>query len=373
LDRVETIVVGAGIVGVAIARALASSGREVVVLETESAAGTHTSSRNNEVVHAGFLYPPQSLRSRLCRRGRDLLLAYCRDRDLPTRKMGKLMPAVAKGEVARLGQLWRRAKECGVEDLTMLDRRSLARVEPSLCCDGALHSPSTAIVDTHALLLSLQADAEANSAVFAFSTQVIGASANSEMTLVRAISRGETAFEFACTEFVNAAGLGAHDLAQSIDGVDTARNPRVRYAKGSFFSYSGPAPFKHLIVPLGETLAMGGAFTLDLAGRGRFGGDLEWIADLDYRVDACRGSIFAQAIRRYWPELDPARLALDYAGIRPRCWGPTDTPGDWAILGPRDYRVPGLVQLFGIETPGLTACMAIGEYVRQLLDADFPK
>jgi L-2-hydroxyglutarate oxidase LhgO len=368
MDRVDAVVVGAGIVGLAIARALAGTGRDVIVLEAENAIGTHTSSRNNEVVHAGFLHEPETLKGRLCKPGRELLLDYCRARAVPVRITGKLMPAVEQSELPALEALHRQGMACGVGGLAVLTGREARAREPSLHCHGALWSPATAIVDTHALMLALQGEAEANGAVVALESRATGGSADADGILVRVAQRRGVAHELQCAYLVNAAGLGARDFAVALRG-GGASIPRVANAKGSFFALAGAAPFRHLIVPLGDTLAAGGSFTLDLAGRGRFGGDIEWIDSVDYKIDANRLTRVVDAVRRYWPELEPRRLSPGYVGIRPRCWGPGEPPGDWAILGPEQHGICGLVELFGIDTPGLTASLAIADHVLRLLDS----
>ncbi len=368
MDSVEAAVVGGGVVGLAIARALALAGREVVILEAESAIGTHASSRSNEVLHAGFLHPADSLKARLCRRGRDLALRYCRERGVAVLVVGKLMPALSQAERGELEALRHRGLECGVEDLEILGGADAAAREPALHCVAALLSPSTAIVDVHAFMLALEGDAEAHGAVLSLASPVASVRRATGKFVLEVHQPDSAAYQLECGILVNAAGLGARLLGESIPDYPATNLPQVSYAKGSFFALQGRAPFSRLIVPLGDTLAMGGAFTIDLAGRGRFGGDIEWVDRIDYRVDSARRPSFVEAIRRYWPGIDPERLSPGYSGVRPRCWGPGDRPGDWIITGPGQHGIPGLVQLLGIETPGLTAALAIADHVLELLD-----
>lgn len=365
-ETVECIVAGAGIVGLAVARALARAGREVVVIERNPWIGNETSSRNNEVIHAGFLYTPGSLRARLCRPGAERTYRYCESRGIPCRRLGKLMPAADEAGLSVLAGLIETGRAAGIEELELLDGPAAARLEPALRCTGALHSPFTGIVDTHALMLACRGDAEDLGAMIAFSSAVIGGNVRDGIRLRVAGEDGsETAV--ACRVFVNAAGLGARQIALSLTGLARRFTPKVHYALGRFLSWNGEPPFGRIVVPLGEHLANGGAFTLDTAGRGKFGADLVWVDDVDYRVPDDLAARFAASIRSYWPGVDESRLSPDYAGIRPRTWGPGEGNGDWTISGPGDHGVPGLVNLLGIETPGVTAALSIADYVLELL------
>ena len=365
-ETVDCIVAGAGIVGLAIARALARAGREVVVVERNAWIGNETSSRNNEVVHAGFLYAPGSLRARLCRPGAERIWRYCKSRGIACRRVGKLMPAANETELGILGGLVEGGRKVGVPELELLDAAGVARLEPALRCAGALHSPFTGVVDTHALMLAYRGDAEDRGAMIAFSSAVTGGDVRDGIRLrVADADGGET--PVACRIFVNAAGLGARRIALSLTGLAPRFTPKVHYALGRFLAWNGRPPFKRIVVPLGDRLANGGAFTLDIAGRGKFGGDLVWVDQIDYRVPCNLAEKFAGAIRGYWPEVDESRLSPDYAGIRPRTWGPEEGNGDWTISGPGDHGVPGLVNLLGIETPGVTAALSIADYVLELL------
>ncbi len=365
-ETVECIVAGAGIVGLAVARALARAGREVIVVERNAWIGNETSSRNNEVIHAGFLYAPGSLRARLCRPGAERTYRYCESRGIPCRRLGKLMPAADEAGLAVLARLIEAGRAGGVEELELLDGPAAARLEPTLRCAGALHSPFTGVVDTHALMLAYRGDAEDHGAMIAFSSAVTGGDVRDGIRLRVAGEDGsETAV--ACRVFVNAAGLGARQIALSLTGLAPRFAPRVHLALGRFLSWNGAPPFGRIVVPLGVHLADGGAFTPDIAGRGKFGADLVWVDETDYRVPDDLAAKFAEAIRSYWPEVDESRLSPDYAGIRPRTWGPEAGNGDWTVSGPADHGVPGLVSLLGIETPGVTAALSLADHVLELL------
>jgi L-2-hydroxyglutarate oxidase LhgO len=363
MDSTDCIVVGAGVIGLAIARVLAQRGREVVILEAASAFGSETSSRNNEVIHAGFLSSPETLKARLCRAGRDALYRYCAERGIPHRRIGKLMIATDDAEAAVLEQLAGFARACWVNDVATLNASAAQRLEPALRCRSALHSPSTGIVDAHALMLSLLGDAEAAGAMLVLKTRATHLTQRKDGFVV-ATQSADGDFELACRTLVNAAGLGARRLAADL--LDDPP-PEIRYGKGSFFSLTRPAPFQRLVVPLATTLAMGGAFTLDLGGRGKFGPDLEWVDDIDYRVDEARMNGFVTAIRRYYPELPDDVLQPDYAGVRPRLAGPGGLIPDWHIAGPAEHGIPQLVQLLGMDSPGLTSCLTIADHAAAML------
>ena len=363
MDHVTCIVVGAGVVGLAIARELAQSGREVVIVEVNHRIGEETSSRSNEVIHAGFLYPPGSLKERMCLRGRDLLYAYCRAHDVGHRMVGKLVPALDEAELATLERVYARALELGVPGVEMLDGDQARALEPNLQCRGAIHSPISGIVDSHGLMISLLADAEAHGAMLALGTRV---------DAVHIEDSGRFRIEFEADGvpgvmtsdiLVNASGLGAQRLASRIDGYPAGLVPQVYFAKGSFFSYQGKSPFSRLIMPVGDTLWRGGAYTLDLAGQGRFGPDLEWAETRDYSLRPESVANFVANISRYWPGVTADRLQASYAGIRPRLTGPGEPVGDWGLQGPREHGIANLVNLFAVETPGLTSCLATAEHV----------
>lgn len=362
MDHVECIVVGAGVVGLAIARELAMQGREVVVVESNVHIGEETSSRSNEVVHAGFLYPPGSLKERMCLKGRDMLYAYCDERQVACSRIGKLVPALDEAELALLEKCHANARRLGIE-VELLGGNEVRKLEPNLHCEQALFSPISGIVDSHGLMVALMGDAQVHGATVALGTTVVR---------VEILDSGAFRLEFEADGatgslttdiFVNSAGLGAHTLARRIEGFPVARVPAIHFAKGSFFSYQGKRPFDRLVMPLGNTLWRGGAFTLDLAGQGRFGPDLEWPVAKDYTVDPDAASSFVANISRYWPGISAERLSASYAGIRPRTSGPGEPVTDWCIQGEEEHGIRNLVHLFAIETPGLTSCLATAQFV----------
>jgi L-2-hydroxyglutarate oxidase LhgO len=361
MERIECVVVGAGVVGLALARQLALAGREVVILEAEDRIGTGISSRNSEVIHAGMYYPSGSLKARLCVEGNRAIYAYCLDRGVAHRRCGKLIVATEPSQVETLNQLWTKARDNGVEELRWLDRAGARALEPRLECVAALFSPSTGILDSHGLMKALLQDAEAAGAAlvlrspFLRGRQVPGGldvevGGTEPMTL-----RAERVF--------NSAGLQAHAVAASIGGLSPACLPTFRLAKGSYFALSGGAPFAHLVYPVPEAAGLGVHLTLDLAGQARFGPDVEWVDGLNFEVDPHRAQSFYGAIRRYWPELGEGALHPAYAGIRPKLHGPGEPAADFLIQGPESHGVPGLVNLLGIESPGLTACLSLAEMV----------
>lgn len=368
MDEIECAVIGAGVVGLAIARAIAQRRHEVIIVEMQDAIGTETSSRNNEVIHAGFLQPKTTLKGRLCAAGREPLYRYCTAHGVPHQRIGKLVVATDDEEARVLAELLYRARENGVAELTPLTPTEARAREPALRCCAALHSPSSGIVDAHALMLALLGDAETAGALLALQTRALTAAAAENHFLLRTEGTKTGPFDIRCRILINAAGLGASALARMLTGADAPMQiPPIHHAKGSFFSWRGAPPFARLIVPVLRTLENGGAFTLDLARRGKFGPDVEWTEGIDYTVDPRRAAHFIAAIRRYYPDLAADRLVPDYAGIRPRVQGPGDPPGDWRILGPQQHGTAGLVHLLGIETPGLTACLAIADYVAGLV------
>lgn len=360
--RAECVVIGAGVVGLAVARELAMAGREVVVLEANRRIGEETSARNNEVIHAGFLYPPGSLKALLCRTGRDLLVAYCCERGVGHRHTGKLMPAVAEEEIAQLGSYVRHGRAVGVDDLAVLDRAEVQALEPAIACHAALLSPSSGIVDSHALMVSLQADAEAAGCTVSLGSRVDGGRVTDTGFEIVVGSDGQSSV-IGCDTLINAAGLGAERFARELKGYPADLIPPIYFAKGEFYACSGSPPVRHLIVPLGATLAQGGALTLDLGGQFKFGPNLTFVEARNYTVAPDAAETFAAAARRYWPQASAERMTPGYAGIRPRTTGPGEPPGDWRVDGPQEHGIPGLVHLFGIDTPGLTSCLSLAQYV----------
>ena len=359
----HAVVVGAGVVGLAIARELAAAGGEVIVLEAEDAIGTHTSSRNSEVIHAGIYYPQASLKARACVEGKHLLYEYCASHGVPHRRCGKLIVATNEAQLAELAAIRGKAHANGVPDVDWIPKDEVARLEPELFCMGALHSPSTGIIDSHALMLAYLGDAEAAGAMLAL---------KSPLERARVRSGGfelwvQGSDPIACSVLVNSAGLRAPSLAKRIEGYAAELAPRELYAKGNYYSLTRRSPFSRLIYPVPEPGGLGVHVTLDLAGQARFGPDVEWVERINYDVDPRRAERFYAAIRRYWPGLPDGSLAPGYAGIRPKTAGPGEPAPDFEIQGPRRHGVPGLVQLYGIESPGLTASLALARRVREEL------
>jgi L-2-hydroxyglutarate oxidase LhgO len=361
--KVEAVVVGAGVVGLAIARSLALRGVQVLLLEKEDRAGSGTSSRSSEVIHAGLYYEPSSLKATLCVPGRRLLYRYCRDRGVPHRKCGKLVVATEPGEDAYLDRLMQRAEENGVEDVARIGAAQLSKLEPEIRGTSALVSGTTGIVDSHTLMLSYQADAEAAGATIAFRTPVVEATIDGGK--IGLATGGSEAAEIEADLVVNAAGLHAWDFSARMRGIDNAHIPFKVLAKGNYFTVSGVrSPFRHLIYPVPEQGGLGIHLTFDLGGQVRFGPDVEWVEDINYAVDPGRGRKFYAAIRRYWPDLPDGVLGPAYAGIRPKT--AANGSSDFVIQGPEETGHKGYAALYGIESPGLTASLAIGERVARL-------
>lgn len=357
---IDCLVIGAGVVGLAVARALALAGREVVVAEAEAGIGTQTSARNSEVIHAGIYYPPGSAKARLCVRGRQLLYAYARERGLPHRACGKLIVATAPGQVPALESIAARARASGVEDVGFVDTAQARALEPEVTCVAALHSPSTGIVDSHALMLSLQGDLEAAGGSVAFNTPVNGWSCTQEG--FRVAFGGSEPSTCSVATIVNSAGHGAPRLLRQLAGYPPHLAPAQFFAKGNYFALLGKQPFNGLVYPIPEAAGLGIHATLDLAGRVKFGPDVEWVEDdQDLIVDPARGAAFYAAIRTYWPGLADGALVPDYAGIRPKLHHSGEPMPDFRLDGPGEHGIAGLVNLLGIESPGLTSSLAIAE------------
>ena len=361
----DCVVVGAGVVGLAVARALALAGRDVVVLEAAAREGSATSSRNSEVIHAGIYYRAGSLKARLCVDGRERLYAYCRERGVPHRRTGKLIVATDAGQRDELAGIAARAAANGVDDLETLDARAVRALEPALRVAGALHSPSTGILDSHAFMSALLGEAEDRGAMLARHTAVerIGVEPDGRLRVVGRASDGSGTTELLARAVVNAAGLEACAVAARVDGLDPAHVPTPRYARGCYFALNGRTPFSRLIYPVPEPGGLGVHLTLDLEGRARFGPDVEWIEHVDYAVDPARAARFERGVRAWWPELPVNALTPDYAGVRPKVERDGAVIDDFLIEGPDTHGVDGLVNLFGIESPGLTASLAIAERV----------
>jgi len=365
LDRVEVVVVGAGVIGLAIGRALALGGRDVLVLEAERHFGTGTSSRNSEVIHAGIYYPAGSLKARLCVDGRRRLYAYCAARGVAHRRLGKLIAATRGEQVGALQSILDRARANGVENIDLLDAAAAQRLEPQLACLAALHSRETGIVDSHGLMLALLGDLESAGGVLACGSPFIRAQRRGNGWIVH--TGGASPFALAADRLVNAAGLQAQQVAAAIDALPAGAIPPRHLARGCYFQLAGRAPFARLIYPVPVPGGLGVHLTLDLGGQARFGPDVEWIDALDYTVDPRRADAFYAEVREYWPQLPDGSLAPAYAGIRPKLAGRGEPAADFVIAGPAAHGVPCLVNLFGIESPGLTACLAIGDHVAGLL------
>ena len=369
-NEIDAVVIGAGAVGLACARVLALAGHETVVLERHGATGTEISARNSEVIHAGIYYPEGSLKARLCMEGRERLYEYLEARKLPYRKCGKLIVATEEAQFAELGGIAKRARANGVGDLRELTKREALDMEPALRVEAALLSPSTGIFDAHAYMLSLQGDFEDAGGMIAFHARAARITRDGGGFAVQV--EGAEPMTLRSRIVVNAGGLWAPPLAARIEGLDAAHVPAAHFAKGNYFTLTGRAPFSHLVYPVPEAAGLGIHLTLDMGGQARFGPDVEWIevadgAEPDYAVDPSRAALFYNAIRRYWPGLKDGALAPAYSGLRPKTNAPGETAADFIVSGPEAHGLPGLVNLFGIESPGLTASLAIAEMVEGMV------
>jgi L-2-hydroxyglutarate oxidase LhgO len=364
MEQVDCVVIGAGVVGLAVARALALAGREVVVLEAAHAIGTGTSSRNSEVIHAGIYYAAGSLKARLCVEGRHLLYAFCAERGIGHKRCGKLIVATDESQVPLLNGILQKAALNGVDDLVLLTRDEAQLREPQLNCVAAIHSPSTGIVDSHALMLTLHGDLENAGGLVVLNSAV--AHAQCAQAAIELIAVDGTRLN--ARTVVNAAGLLAPSLAKRFAGLPATHTPEALFAKGNYFTLSGRAPFSHLIYPVPQSAGLGVHLTLDLGGQAKFGPDVQWVdSPDDLVVDPARGDAFYAEVRRYWPDLQDGALIPGYAGIRPKINGPDGAGGDFLIQGPAEHGVNGLFNLFGIESPGLTSSLAIGGYVANMV------
>lgn len=368
LDKVNGVVIGAGVVGLAVARALIQAApedaREWLVLEAADAIGTGTSSRNSEVIHAGIYYPQGSLKAQLCVQGRDMLYAYAAERGIGHQRCGKLIVATHASQVPALQAIIQKAHANGVTDLVMLDAATAQAMEPALSCVAAVHSPSTGIVDSHGLMLSLQGDFENGGGIVAVGSAVVGAMCLTEGILLQMADGTELLAE----TVVNASGLTAPWLAKKFQGLDPKYVPQAYFAKGNYFTLSGKSPFSRLIYPVPEAAGLGVHLTLDLGGQAKFGPDVQWVdRPDDLVVSPAHEQVFYTEVRKYWPALNDGALQAGYAGIRPKISGPHEAAADFCIQGPAVHGVKGLVNLFGIESPGLTSSLAIGQAVVQAL------
>jgi L-2-hydroxyglutarate oxidase LhgO len=372
VEAVDAVVIGAGAVGLAVGRALAKAGHETLVLEAAAAIGQGVSSRNSEVIHAGLYYAPRSLKARLCVQGRALLLDFCDSHAVPYSLCGKLVVATAEDQHAALQRLGATATANGVpiEAWTAAAARAL---EPELHCTAALWSPNTGILDSHAYMLALQGDLERAGGTVVLRSPVQAWAPQAGGGAVLQVTSTDGPFELSARRVINAAGLGACGLAARLHGLPSAFAPQGRYAKGSYFTLAGRSPFRRLIYPAPVDAWLGVHVTLDLGGQAKFGPDLEWLdtadpAAIDYSVDSARAAAFEVAVRRYWPGLPDGALQAGYSGVRPKIHGPGSPAPDFRIDGPAAHGLPGIVNLLGIESPGLTASMAIAESVLQALD-----
>jgi L-2-hydroxyglutarate oxidase LhgO len=363
MENLDAVVIGAGVVGLAVARALAMAGREVVILEAEDAIGTHTSSRNSEVIHAGIYYPKDSLKARSCVAGKGLLYEYCVAHGVPHQRCGKLIVATDAKQIQELEAIQKRAHANGVTDVVWMSREQALALEPELACVAALYSPSTGIIDSHALMLAYLGDAEDHGAMLALKSSLTDASVESDGFVLEVAG----AEPIKTRILVNSAGLKAPTVARRIQGYEKQKAPPEYYAKGNYYSLARRSPFSRLVYPVPEPGGLGVHVTLDLAGQARFGPDVEWIEAINYDVDPKRAERFYAAIRRYWPGLPDGALLPGYAGIRPKTAGPGEPAADFVVQGPRAHGVPGLVNLFGIESPGLTSSLSLAGIVLQEL------
>jgi L-2-hydroxyglutarate oxidase LhgO len=366
-EKVDALVIGAGVVGLAVARELALAGREVIVLEAEESIGNHTSSRNSEVIHAGIYYPKGSLKANLCVSGKHKLYAYCRERSIPHRNCGKVLVAATEAEIPTVLGYIDKANANGVHDLHRISLEELRALEPAVTAVAAVYSPSTGIVDSHAVMVAMQGDLENAGGTVVFLSPALGGKVTGDGIELEV--GGSEPMSIRCELLVNSAGLFAPQLARSIAGIPPATIPPQYFAKGHYYTMSGKSPFNRLVYPMAGAGYLGVHVTVDLGGQARFGPDIDWIDRVDYAFDASRAPLFYQAIRQYYPALKDGALQPGYTGIRPKISGPKEPAADFLIQGPANHGVPGLVNLYGIESPGLTASLAIGETVRALLGA----
>ena len=364
-ERVDCVVIGAGVVGLAIARALARAGREVLVLERESATGTGTSSRNSEVIHAGIYYPGGSLKARLCVAGRDALYRYCEEKNVAHRRIGKIIVATSGEQMAELHKYAERAAANGVRDLRWLTAEEVHELEPNVHCVAALLSPSTGIVNSHELMLAYQADIESCGGAVVLNSPVTGGALGRDGITLEVAGQGS--FTLLARAVVNSAGLAAQEVSRSLKGIAPHTIPQRFLAKGHYFTLAGRSPFSRLVYPIADSAGLGVHVTLDLQGRVRFGPDVEWVEEIDYRVDESRRAAFAEAIRSYYPQLQESQLQPAYAGIRPKISGRGQPPADFCVHGPAEHGGAPYVALYGIESPGLTASLALAEHVAGVL------
>ena len=367
LGRINAVVIGAGVVGLACARALSILGHETIVLERHKAFGTETSARNSEVIHAGLYYPTGSLKAQLCPAGNQMLYAFCASHGVAHRRCGKLIVATSVEQEEELNSLLRQGRDNGVGGLELLTATQAQAMEPDLRCTAALLSATTGIIDSHGLMQAIIADAESHGAVLALNSTLAGGHIDGRGISLQVINASADTSRLTADIVVNAAGLEAQAVARSLGGFPADLIPPSYFAKGNYYAHTGKMPFSHLIYPVPEPGGLGVHLTLDLGGQARFGPDVEWIHEITYDVDPARSDRFYHQVRRYWPELRDGALAPAFCGIRPKISGPGEPAADFLIQGPQVHGVPGLVNLFGIESPGLTSCLAIADQVVSLL------
>jgi L-2-hydroxyglutarate oxidase LhgO len=367
-ERIDCCVIGAGVVGLAVARRLALAGREVVVLEKADSIGTETSSRNSEVIHAGLYYPTDSLKARLCVAGKHALYRYCEEHGVAHQRLGKIVVASSEPEIATLEKYRKQAHINGVTDVEWLTLERVREMEPAVRCVAALDSPSTGIIDSHALMLAYQGDAEHCGASVVFLSPVEAGRVSSEGIYLDV--GGAEPMTVVCNTLINSAGLYAQAIAKKIDGIPSATIPPAYYAIGHYVVVSGRSAFSRLVYPVPVAGSLGLHVALDLSGQMRFGPDIQWIDRIDYSYDESRIPFFYESIRRYYPDLKDGALQPGYTGIRPKLTAAGELAKDFMIQGPREHGVPGLVNLYGIESPGLTSSLAIADFVYELMKSE---
>jgi L-2-hydroxyglutarate oxidase LhgO len=364
-DRVDCVVIGAGVVGLAVARAVALTGREVVILEKADIIGSETSSRHSEVIHAGIYYAQDSLKARFCVDGKHAMYEFCDAHGVTYNRCGKIIVATDEAQVPELERLKANAAANGVDDLEWMTPADVTEMEPAVFCVGALLSPSTGILDSHSYMLALQGDAEEAGAMIAYMTPVTGGKVVNDG--IRLDCGGASPMSLTADLVINSAGLWAQAVAATIDGVPGDTVPPTYYCKGNYYTLSGKPPFRRPIYPVPEKAGLGVHVTVDLGGQVRFGPDVEWVDSIDYDVDPARADKFYAAVRKYYPALQDGAIQPGYSGIRPKIQAPDEAARDFVIQGPDDHGVPGLINLYGIESPGMTSSLAIADYVRKLI------
>ncbi|MAR79352.1 MAG: FAD-dependent oxidoreductase [Rhodospirillaceae bacterium] len=363
----DVLVIGAGIIGLAVARAISLKGKSVILVEKNSSAGTEISSRNSEVIHAGLYYPSNSLKTKFCIEGKNRLYSYCKKYNIPFNNCGKLIVATSKNERNKLEEINQNAKKIGLNDVYFLTKKQLNNIEPELKCTEALFSGSSGIVDSHALIQSFVANLQNLNCTVAFNSNVSRIIPEKKSLLTEVIGNNES-IQIRSLSVVNCGGLSSQIIARKTLGLDIKFIPMQYLAKGTYFTLNKKAPFNHLIYPVPEKQGLGIHFTLDLSGKAKFGPDLEWITKEDYTTDINQRKKFFDQIRKFWPEIKEEELVPDYAGIRPKISGPDEEASDFIIQFPKENKIAGLINLFGIESPGLTSCLSIASEISSRLN-----